>query len=277
MNETDFISTLFQKKHSGVLNAPDKYVVQDFTNSMFELLSTSSKDIYNSVDELQKSYTEIRRKFHVIVLNTVGDEAATKRITDYFFNIIPSVYELLLKDAVAILEFDPAANSIEEIFLAYPGFFATAVYRIAHELYQLDLKIPARVIAEYAHTKTGIDIHPGALIGESFVIDHGTGVVIGETAVIGNNVKIYQGVTLGAINVSKQNSAVKRHPTIENNVVIYSGATILGGNTTIGHNSIIGGNVWLTDSIAPHSIVYHKSEITVRDKFELSEALNFVI
>src|SRR5690606_25901772 len=134
-------------------------------------------------------------------------------------------------------------------------------YRLAHFFYQKKNPILPRFLSEMAHEKTGIDIHPGAKIGESFRIDHGTGVVIGETAIVGNNVKIYQGVTLGALSVDKSLAHRKRHPTIEYNSIIYSNATILGGNTTIGHSSIIGGNVWLTKSISPHSIVYHKSEV----------------
>ena len=134
-----------------------------------------------------------------------------------------------------------------------------------------------RLLSEFAHSKTGIDIHPNATIGESFTIDHGTGIVIGETAIIGNSVKLYQGVTLGALNVDKSQAITKRHPTIEDNVIIYSGATILGGRTVIGHDSIIGGNVWLTNSVESYSIVYHKSEIKVREKYNFSEVLNFVI
>ena len=161
--------------------------------------------------------------------------------------------------------------------MAYPGFFATAVYRFSHQLVVLGVNILPRVFAEYAHSKTGIDIHPGATIGNSFFIDHGTGIVIGETTIIGNNVKIYQGVTLGALSVNKNCAEVKRHPTIEDTVIIYSGATILGGDTVIGHDSVIGGNVWLTNSVLPFSIVYHKSEITIRDNNPLPDVLNFVI
>jgi serine O-acetyltransferase len=151
------------------------------------------------------------------------------------------------------------------------------VYRFSHQLWKQGVKILPRVFAEYAHSKTGIDIHPGAEIGQSFFIDHGTGIVIGETSVIGKRVKIYQGVTLGALSVNKEEAKTKRHPTIEDNVIIYSGATILGGETVIGHDSVIGGNVWLTNSVFPNSIVYHKSEITIRDKNPLPDVLNFVI
>lgn len=187
------------------------------------------------------------------------------------------MYDQLLLDATAILQSDPAAKSIEEVMAAYPGFFATVVYRLAHLLWQQNIPVLPRYFTEYAHSRTGIDIHPGASIGHSFAIDHGTGVVIGETTVIGNGVKIYQGVTLGALNVSKENASVKRHPTIQDDVVIYAGATILGGNTTIGKGSIIGGNVWLTYSVPAASIVYHKSEINVKDSNNFPEPLNFVI
>ena len=190
---------------------------------------------------------------------------------------MPDIYSALLKDAEAIIKFDPAAESIEEVLVAYPGFYATAVYRISNYLWNKGVKILPRVFAEYAHSKTGIDIHPGAAIGQSFFIDHGTGIVVGETTVIGDNVKIYQGVTLGALSVNKTETKSKRHPTIEDNVVIYSGATILGGTTVIGHDSVIGGNVWLTNSVLPNSIVYHKSEISIRDKNPLPDVLNFVI
>jgi serine O-acetyltransferase len=175
------------------------------------------------------------------------------------------------------LNSDPAAKSIEEVITAYPGFFATFVYRMAHLLCQHECILLSRFFTEYAHSKTGIDIHPAAVIGRSFSIDHGTGVVIGETTIIGDHVKVYQGVTLGALNVSKAIASTKRHPTIEDNVVIYAGATILGGNTVVGSGSIIGGNVWLTNSVPPNSVVYHKSEVHVKDNNPFPEPLNFVI
>jgi serine O-acetyltransferase len=181
-----------------------------------------------------------------------------------FFSRIPLVYNTLQNDVEAMLAFDPAAHSIEEIITAYPGFYAIAVYRFSHELYLLKIPILPRIISEWAHSQTGIDINPGATIGKGFFIDHGTGIVIGETAVIGDNVKIYQGVTLGALQVKKEEANHKRHPTIEDNVVIYSGTTILGGRTVIGKDSIIGGNVWLTEGVPPSSLVYHKSEVKVR-------------
>ena len=156
---------------------------------------------------------------------------------------------------------DPAAKSINEVVQTYPGFYAIAAFRIANELHRLGSVGIPRVITEHAHSKTGIDIHPGAKIGAHFCIDHGTGVVIGETTVIGNHVKIYQGVTLGALSVDKSDAERKRHPTIEDNVVIYAGATILGGETVIGHDSVIGGNVWLTRSVPPHSKIYYQAKM----------------
>lgn len=151
---------------------------------------------------------------------------------------------------------------------AYPGFFAICHYRLAHALLDLETPLLPRIITEWAHSKTGIDIHPAAEIGEYFFIDHGTGIVIGESSNIGNHVKLYQGVTLGALSVDKNMAYTKRHPTVEDHVIIYSGATILGGETIIGHHSIIGGNVWLTKSIPPYSTVYHKPETEVVEQIK---------
>ena len=168
-------------------------------------------------------------------------------------------------DIEAAYEGDPAATSRMEVVMAYPGLYAVTVHRLAHELYVLKVPVIPRIMSEYAHSRTGIDIHPGATIGERFFIDHGTGVVIGETTVIGRNVKLYQGVTLGALSFPKDEKTGmlmkghKRHPNVEDNVVIYAGATILGGDTTIGHDSEIGGNVWLMDSIPPFSRVYNQT------------------
>ena len=188
------------------------------------------------------------------------------------------MYELVTKDAIAKDEGDPAANSIEEIIICYPGFYAILVYRIAHELDKLSISIIPRMLTEYSHSKTGIDIHAKAKIGESFCIDHGTGIVIGETAEIGNSVKIYQGVTLGAVSVSKEYAGKKRHPTIEHNTVIYAGSTILGGNTIIGHTSIIGGTVWLTHSVDPYSVVLNQIKVHLKSNNpNKEEVIDFVI
>ena len=184
-------------------------------------------------------------------------------ISATFFQNVPELYRLLNTDIEAILTGDPAAKSEFEVVRAYPGFYALCFYRVAHMLLKLQVPLLPRILTEHAHSKTGIDIHPGAEIGEYFMIDHGTGVVIGETTIIGNRVKIYQGVTLGALSVDKGMASLKRHPTIEDHVILYSNATILGGETVVGHHSIIGGNVWLTSTVPAGSLVFHNPEITV--------------
>jgi serine O-acetyltransferase len=178
---------------------------------------------------------------------------------------LEQVFDWINQDVDAMFAGDPAAKSRTEILRSYPGFYAIAAYRIAHLFHQNGVKLIPRMITEFAHSRTGIDIHPGATIGQYFCIDHGTGVVIGETTLIGNHVKIYQGVTLGALSVDKADADVKRHPTIEDNVVIYAGATILGGKTVIGKNSVIGGNVWLTKSVLPGSKVYYQTRMHHED------------
>jgi serine O-acetyltransferase len=189
-------------------------------------------------------------------------------IAKEFMDNIPELYRALKTDISAILDGDPAAKSEFEIIRTYPGFFAIAFYRIAHKLLVLNTPLIPRILTEYAHSKTGIDIHPGAVIGDYLYIDHGTGLVVGETAIIGNHVKLYQGVTLGALSVEKIMAGLKRHPTVDDNVVIYSGATILGGETVIGRNSIIGGNVWLTKSVPADSVVYHLASVQVAEKIK---------
>lgn len=176
-------------------------------------------------------------------------------ITCAFLDQLPTIADACHADAEALREGDPAATSLDEVILSYPGFYAITAYRVAHALLKLGVPLLPRMITEFAHHRTGIDIHPGATIGKSLHIDHGTSVVIGETAIIGNNVKIYQGVTIGALRVDESMRAKKRHPTIEDNVVIYANATILGGDTVVGANSVIGGNVWLTRSVPAWSRV----------------------
>ncbi|PKL77278.1 MAG: serine acetyltransferase [Candidatus Melainabacteria bacterium HGW-Melainabacteria-1] len=186
--------------------------------------------------------------------------------TTFFGEDLPRLDAWLLEDAQCIYQGDPAATSLDEVILSYPGFLAVAIYRLANALRQRDVPILPRMLTEHGHQLTGIDIHPGASIGRRFCIDHGTGVVIGESSWIGDGVKLYQGVTLGALSVDKQMADTKRHPTIEDGVVIYANATILGGETRIGHHSVIGGNVWLTRSVDPHSLVYHTPQIQVRSQ-----------
>jgi len=184
-----------------------------------------------------------------------GNQAALATIA-----AIPELRRLLATDVRAIFNGDPAAQSHDEIIFSYPGIFATMVHRVAHTLFKLEVPLLPRLMSEHAHSLTGIDIHPGANIGESFVIDHGTGVVIGETTRIGKDVRIYQGVTLGALSLPRDTvdslRGEQRHPTIEDNVIVYSGATILGGETTIGARSVIGGNVWITASVPPDTRVF---------------------
>ncbi len=198
-------------------------------------------------------------------------------VDEMFLDALPAVYDLLLEDAAAFYQNDPAAESIDEIILAYPGFYAIATHRIAHTLYKLKVPILPRLLGEHAHRQSGVDIHPGASIGRSFFLDHGTGVVIGETSVIGDRVKIYQGVTLGAHYVHKRLANTKRHPDIEDEVVIYAHATILGGNTRIGANSIIGGNCWITESIPPNSVVTHRNTVRRSNDQTTYELLDFNI
>ena len=277
MNEESFIKELFTRNRKCYGNFPDKELAESFIDGLFNFMFASYQEKFQSEDALSDYYTNLKNTFSAIIFELLKDEVKVKSNTTTFFNTLPIIYKQLLKDAQATLEFDPAAKSIEEVLIAYPGFYATAVYRISHQLFIQGIQTLPRLLSEYAHSKTGIDIHPGATIGEAFTIDHGTGIVVGETTIIGNHVKLYQGVTLGALNVDKTHASSKRHPTIEDNVVIYSGATILGGKTVIGHDSIIGGNVWITNSIESFSIVYHKSEVKVRGVQNFSDVLNFVI
>lgn len=192
------------------------------------------------------------------------DKGNASLIVDGFCSELPVLLSKLRADSHFIFQNDPASESIEEVLLAYPGFLAIAHYRLANQLHRLGVRLLPRLLTEHVHSKTGIDIHPAATIGDEFFIDHGTGIVIGATTVIGNRVKLYQGVTLGALSVSKDLASTKRHPTIEDDVVIYAGSTVLGGKTVIGHNSVIGGNVWLVKSVPPYSTVYHESKVVIQ-------------
>ena len=192
-----------------------------------------------------------------------------KRITSHLLEELPAIRKILYSDVRAHYDGDPAAKSLDEIILAYPGLAAITVYRIAHVLWEEKVPLLPRIMSEYAHARTGIDIHPGAVIGHHFMIDHGTGVVIGQTTIIGNHVRIYQGVTLGALSIPYNVDLYrwrKRHPTIEDNVTIYSGATILGGRTVIGKGAVIGGNVWITRSVPPNTTVFVEPHATVIQK-----------
>lgn len=254
------------------MTIPNKKSVEVTIKKIFNLLFPLNGKI-NSL-EIDFSGTAINKNLSYIFNGLTPDYEKT---TQDFLDTLPKIKKTLLKDAEFILESDPAAKELVEVIAIYPGFYAIYCYRIANSIHHLSVPLLPRMITEYAHKITGIDIHPGAKIGSPFSIDHGTGIVIGETAKIGNNVKLYQGVTLGALSVSKGKASKKRHPTIQDNVILYAGCTILGGETVVGRNSIIGGNVWLTESIAPFSVVYHKSEIIVRDQNKFQEPINFVI
>lgn len=242
---------------------PKRNEVICFMNEIMEYLFPILAE--NQDPDHNKNIDEILAFLEKILKSYSNNLQNVSKVVNLFRNSLPDVYEFLIDDAIAITEGDPAASSIEEVIISYPGFYSILVYRIAHELDNLSIPVMPRMLTEFAHSKTGIDIHPRAKIGRSFCIDHGTGIVIGETTEIKNSVKIYQGVTLGALSVSKKNASIKRHPTIEDNVTIYSGSTILGGNTIVGKNSIIGGNVWLTHSVDPNSVVLNKNEIRFRN------------
>lgn len=213
--------------------------------------------------DTQHKLLEVARTLHLNIAALCGEKAADEK-TEAFFGKLSALRECLYRDAFCYLHNDPAAKTLEEVLITYPGFYALCVYRLAHEIHLLGLPLMARLFSEHAHSKVGIDIHPAATIGENLFMDHGTGIVVGETTRIGDNVKIYQGVTLGALYVEKRLSDVKRHPTVEENVVIYANATILGGETVIGHDSTIGGGAWITRSIAPYSLVYNTIDIKIR-------------
>ncbi|MEM1328680.1 MAG: serine O-acetyltransferase EpsC [Bacteroidota bacterium] len=260
--EQPFLEKLFQA-HQQRKAMPSPKEVCDFLNGLLQLLFPEIADRkYESFRELELDYQRMKLQ----LANILEDlkfylEKSPQFIEKRFFERVPGIREALLYDAYAISKGDPAAKNTQQVIRTYPGFKAIAVYRLAHEFCQLKVPYVPRILTEYAHSQTGVDIHPAARIGKGFCIDHATGIVIGETVTIGDDVKIYQGVTLGALSVKKELAKVKRHPTIEDNVVIYSGATILGGDTVIGKGSIIGGNVWLVKSVPPHSRIYYKGHL----------------
>jgi serine O-acetyltransferase len=267
MEEKRFLKTIYNNYQSRSNDVPSKILAHKFLDEIVGIIFPNYTDKYSSVQDIEIKWeqSKIKLKELLLPISPLIDKEPEFYVS-FFYGGIEGVYHKLLKDAKAILQFDPAAYSIEEIILAYPGFYATMVYRLSNILFKLGVPIIPRILSEYAHSKTGVDIHPGATIGENFFIDHGTGIVIGETTIIGNDVKIYQGVTLGALIVNKESAKTKRHPTIEDNVIIYSGTTILGGETVIGHNSVIGGNVWLTESVKSNSLVFHTSQTKIKTK-----------
>lgn len=271
-----FIKKLYKANQDATVYL-DKQRIESFMDIVFRFLFQLEDKKHDSIHAVQMRLEELRTEFLGILFNVLNNREQAQKIAEEFAESLPDLYESLLKDAQEILDHDPAAQSLEEIFIAYPGFYAIAVYRFANQLHKQKVALLPRIWTEYAHGKTGIDIHPGAQIGVPFFIDHGTGIVIGETSIIGNHVKIYQGVTIGAVSVSKDKSNEKRHPTIEDHVVIYSNATILGGNTTLGHHSVIGGNVWLTKSIEPYSLVFHEAQVKIIDNTIKPEPIHFII
>ncbi len=258
MTQEEFVKVLYGK-HRDCLRLPTPAsicaVLDRLMQWMFPELANKQ---YTYEEELTIEREVIRLEMLKIMEKMKPHyEGDIEQLVNDFIQALPGIYAMLIDDAAAIVEGDPAAKDSREVIRSYPGFSAIAMHRIAHFFYERALPYIPRIVSEHAHEKTGIDIHPGAEIGARFCIDHGTGIVIGETTHIGANVKIYQGVTLGALSVDKGMAQSKRHPTIEDNVVIYAGATILGGNTVIGEGSVIGGNVWLTKSVPSGSRIYY--------------------
>lgn len=261
-----------------IFNKPDKKEVQELVKNLFRIVfpgyfRDKSFKIYNPQNSyaviIEDTFYHLNKQVMLALdfckkrgtMTTEDRKKESYRICKAFFDRIPKIREYIESDLLAAYDGDPAAGCFEEIILAYPGLVASTVYRVAHELYVEDVPVLPRMMTELAHSKTGIDIHPGATIDKYFFIDHGTGIVIGETAIIGKNVKIYQGVTIGALSTrgGQKLSGKKRHPTICDNVTIYAGASILGGNTVIGENAVIGGNTFITSSINPDTIVSMKN------------------
>lgn len=258
MDRSAIIDKINANKKQPNLRYSLKKQTEVFTDLLFLTLFDLETPVAENLETLESLFDAL------VDLACWNVDKPCSKIWENYLAQLPEVLERLNLDAEAIASCDPASMSIEEVYMAYPGFYAIAIYRLAHELYKKGFPMVPRLMTEYAHRQTGVDINPGAQIGKSFFIDHATGVVIGETAIIKDNVKIYQGVTLGALYVAKHLQQTKRHPTIENNVTIYANATILGGDTVIGENSVIGGNAWLTASVPPNSTVFHSPEIKIK-------------
>ena len=246
---------------------PDKETVIDIVQKLHRIIYPGySLDknyrIYNAKHNLSMLMEDVLFNLSRQAAIVLGDQTRGEQLCLDFFGRLPAIRALIQTDLQAAFDGDPAATGKEEIILSYPGLFAITVYRLAHGLYELGLPMIPRMMTEYAHSITGIDIHPGAKVGAAFFIDHGTGIVIGETAVIGENVKIYQGVTLGGLSTRGGQSlrGKRRHPTIEDNVTIYANATILGGDTVIGKGCVIGSSVFITESVAPGTTVTNQEQ-----------------
>jgi serine O-acetyltransferase len=254
--------------HKGSPTCPSPADVGIFFNDLLGILYPDHARLsFGSVADFEKHLFKLHDELERILQYQEGLQSGQETsLANKFFSAVPAIYERLANDIQAMYDGDPAANSQRQVIRTYPGFYAIAAYRIAHQLHSLGVTDVPRIITELAHSKTGIDIHPAAVIGDHFCIDHGTGIVIGETTIIGSHVKLYQGVTLGALSISKSDAKKKRHPTLGDKVVVYAGATILGGDTVIGDNSVIGGNVWITKSVPPNSKVYYQSKMYEGEK-----------
>lgn len=258
-----FIEQLLKLHRDASACPPPGRIIRFFDNLLGIIFPEFSETRFTDEESIKTALHDIKEEFSAILnQNSECVQGAQDAIGKRVFDELPKIQELLMLDIDAMYLGDPAAKSKAEVIRTYPGFYAIAAHRIAHCLLLNGVNLIPRIISEHAHRQTGIDIHPGAIIGDHFCIDHGTGIVIGETTTIGNHVKIYQGVTLGGLSVKKEDAEKKRHPTIENHVVIYAGASILGGDTVIGEGSIIGGNVWLTKSVPKNSKVYYQAKMT---------------
>lgn len=255
-----FLEQLYrQHKECGKCLSPEE-VAKWFTDIFGLLYPERSTETFENEVAFMKHYEHLRAQLKYVLSSC--NETGEDEHVDAFFDELPNIKATLDKDLEATFLGDPAAKTKQVVIRSYPGFYAIAAYRLANALDKLGTLLIPRALTEHAHVLTGIDIHPSATIGEYFCIDHGTGIVVGETTVIGNHVKLYQGVTLGALSVDKKDASTKRHPTIEDEVVIYAGATILGGNTVVGRGSVIGGNVWLTRSVPAGSKVYYSASMS---------------
>ena len=260
MSSNKFLQHILEKHQESKSFPATSDIKGLFTKILLTLFPEQTQKHFSQMEELLLVWESIENGLESLLHSMKSELSDTPaNITKRYMAKIPNIYELLLTDVEAMVNGDPAATTDYEVIRSYPGFYAMVFYRLAHGLQEENVPLLPRILTEYAHSKTGIDIHPGAKIGKYFFMDHGTGIVIGETSLIGERVKIYQGVTLGALSVDKSMASTKRHPTIEDGVVIYSGATILGGDTLVGKNSIIGGNVWLTKSVKANTKLYFQS------------------
>jgi len=257
--DEDFFQNRFQD-HQRVEKLPSPHLTEEWLDGILHFLFPEYSPIKFDGDRAFRLHYQTNDLKLYTILDSLSDQLRDPApvTRDAFEANLPAIYTSLSEDADAILAGDPAASSRTEVISTYPGFYALAVHRIAHRLCRLGVPLLPRILSEIAHRRTGIEIHPGATIGRRFCIDHGTGIVIGETVEIGDDVKMYQGVTLGALSVRKDMARTKRHPTINDRVIIYAGATILGGDTVIGEDSIIGGNTWIVKSLPAGSREYYR-------------------